>query len=546
MVAARWSRFRQELIEQYSALNPENPTYRWLVLASVMIATFMAVLDATIVNVALPKLMATFGVSVDHVDWVLTAYLLIFAVVLPSSGWFADHLGYKRVFLLGLSLFIIGSLLCSLAWSLDVLIAFRVLQGAGAGFLMPVGMAIITREFPPEKRGIALGFWSMSASASVSLGPAIGGYLIDHYSWHTIFDVNVPIGVVGLLALLIVLREYKSDRIRDFDLVGFLSLGVFLTALLLALSGGNSAWNTGGWTSTYIMTCFAISAVGLVFFLATEFSVEHPLIELGLFKNFNFGVSNLVSFMFGIGMFGSTFLLPIYLQDSLGYTPLQSGMVFLPVGIMQGVAAPFAGHFADRHNAKIPLILGLVLMAFTFYQFGFLSLHSESSEIMLPLYLRGFAMGILFAPMTAIAISEISNHKMAQASGMLNVIRQVGGSVGVALFGSLLVRRTIYHGAIYGQQVDSQSATVKQTLMKLQHFATEATGGTAGQAIGKAKALMVSSLQNQAFVQAMDDVFIVAGVIIIISAIPVLFLRSHHKRITHRPTAEKPAPAEVG
>ena len=194
-----------------------------------MIATFMAVLDATITNVALPSLMASFGVSVDTVEWILTAYLLIFSVMLPSSGWFADHWGYKRTFILALFLFVLGSFLSSLAWNFQILIVFRVIQGSGAGLLLPVGMAIITREFPPEKRGIALGFWSVSSSASVSLGPAIGGWLIDNYSWHTIFDVNVPIGIVGLAAAIIIVREHRSADSRKFDFIGFISLSAFLT-----------------------------------------------------------------------------------------------------------------------------------------------------------------------------------------------------------------------------------------------------------------------------------------------------------------------------
>jgi MFS transporter, DHA2 family, multidrug resistance protein len=541
-----WSQYRRRLVERYDVLDPEHGSYRWLVLIAVMIATFMAVLDATIVNVALPKLMATFGVSVDSVEWVLTAYLLVFAVVLPSSGWFADHYGYKRVFILGLALFIIGSLLCSLSWSLNVLIVFRIVQGIGAGCLMPIGMAIITREFPPEKRGMALGFWSMSASASVSLGPTIGGYLVDNYSWHTIFDVNIPIGIVGLIVLLVVLREYKAEKARTFDLLGFLSLSTFLTALLLALSSGNSAWNDGGWTSTYILSCFAISAVALLVFLVTEFSVEHPLIELALFKHFNFAVSNLISFMFGIGMFGSTFLLPIYLQNSLGYTPLQSGLVFLPVGIMQALAAPFAGHYADKRSAKVPLLIGLVLMAYTFYQFGFLSMQTESSSITVPLLLRGLSMGMIFAPMTAVAILGIGNVKMAQASGILNVIRQVGGSVGVALFGSLLVRRTIFHGAMYGQQLDAQSDTYVQTMQRLQQYAVHSTGGSVAQAAGKAKVMLMSYVQNQAFVQAISDVFLIAGVIVLISAVPVFFLRERRKAKMTSSHAAKTEAVEIG
>jgi MFS transporter, DHA2 family, multidrug resistance protein len=536
MMVGRWSRFRRGLVEQYPALDPATPRYRWLVLAGVMIVTFMAVLDMTIVNVALPKLMATFGVSVDRVDWVLTAYLLIFAVMLPSSGWLADHVGYKRMFIGGLALFIFGSFLCSLAWSLDVLVVFRIVQGAGAGLVMPIGMAIVTREFPPEKRGIALGFWSMASSASVSLGPTLGGYLIDHYSWHTIFDVNVPVGLFGLVVLLVVLREYRTENTRTFDLAGFLSLSAFLTSLLLALSSGNSAWNTGGWTSTYILVCFGIAAASLVTFLFMELGAEHPLIDLRLFGNFNFGVSNIAMFLFGLGMFGSTLLLPVYLQNSLNYTPLQAGLVFLPVGIMQGLAAPLAGFYTDRHNPKVPLMLGLVIMAVTFYQFSFLSLQSETREIMIPLYLRGFAMGILFPPLTTLAISEIANHRMAQASAMINVVRQIGGSVGVAIFGSILIQRANFHATMYGIQVDPHSPVLQRTLMRMQYAIQHAGGGTVQQASVQARALLGSYLGKQAFVSAVDDVFLAVGVVLILCLVPIFFLRAHQK-------PRRPAPA---
>lgn len=524
---------RRALMEEYPRLRPEHPGYRWLVLIGVMISTFMAVLDATIVNVALSKLMSSFGVSVDKVEWVLTAYLLVFGVLLPTSGWLADHLGYKRMFIVGLFIFTFSSLLCSLAWNLQALIFFRVLQGSGAGILMPIGMAIITREFPPQQRGLALGFWSMASSASVSLGPTIGGYLIEHYSWHTVFDVNVPIGIVGMGAALIILREHRSEDSRAFDVVGFASLTAFLTSLLLALSNGNSAWNTGGWHSTYIRACFAISIVSLVVFLITELSVEHPLIELDLFKNFNFAWSNVLMLLFGFGMFGSTFLLPIYLQNSLGYTALQAGMVFLPVGALQMIAAPIAGSFADRASPKIPTVLGVALMAFTFYQFGSLSLYTEHRDIMLPLCLRGIAMGALLPPLMALSISEIPNAKMAQASGLINVIRQIGGSFGVAVFGTVLTRRTIYHMATYGEQIDPSSAPFRQTVMRLQSHAFHAAGGTSAEAARRATAQIGSFVANQAFIRAIDDVFLIAGTVILIGVIPVLFLRTHRRASAH-------------
>jgi DHA2 family multidrug resistance protein len=529
------SHFRQRLVERFPALDPSRDVYRWLVLASVMVGTFMAVLDATIVNVALSKLMASFGVSVDRVEWVLTAYLLIFGVMLPSSGWLADHFGYKRMFVLGLFLFTLGSFLCSLARDFDVLITFRIIQGAGAGFVLPVGMAIITREFPPEKRGVALGFWSVAASASVSLGPTLGGYLIDRYDWHVIFDVNVPVGIMGMLVAWVILRERRPAPGRSFDIVGFVSLSAGLTALLLALANGNSAWNTGGWTSSFILTSFLIAFVGLGVFLATELIVEHPLIEIGLFRSFNFSVSNLVLFSFGVGMFGANFLLPIYLQDSLGYTPFQAGLVFLPVGILLGITAPFAGMFTDRYDGRIPIVIGLGLMAFSMYKFAFLSLFSESAQILFPLYLRGIGMGLLFSPLTTVSISEIPNSRIAQASGLINVIRQIGGSFGVAIFGTILTRRAIFHAAVYGQQISQASPTYRQAVQGLEHFAQHAVGGTLGGAGARAQALVAMHAQQQAFVSAVDDVFRLAFLVLLFTIVPVVFLRRHNRPGSGRP-----------
>jgi len=513
------------MIDRLPSVHHEHVMYKWWVLANVMIGTFMAVLDATIVNVALPKIMATFGASIDKVEWVLTAYLLVFAVMLPTSGWVADHFGYKRTYFLALFLFTLGSFLCGMAWNEDVLIMFRIIQGAGAGFLMPVGMAVATREFPPEQRGVALGFWAIAAAASVSLGPLVGGYLVDHIGWNAIFDVNVPVGIVGMGATYLIQREYRTEHTRDFDVVGFVSMSLFLSFLLLALADGNAQWNTGGWTSPFIVSCLVVSAVSLVVFLVTEFSVRHPLIELRLLGNFNFGVTNAILFIFGLGMFGSTFLLPLYLQNVLGYTALQAGAVFLPVGILQAIVSPVIGILSDRMNPKIPAAIGLILLAVSLYLNGFLSLMTEHSQIMLPLYIRGVAMGLVFTPLSTLALKEIPRHKMAQASGLFNVIRQIGGSFGVAIMGTLLTTRVVHHLAAYGERVDVRSPLIGNVTATLAVFARTTVGGTSAEGLARAKGLLMSHISQQAFVSAINDDFLLAGVITMAGVLPLLLLR---------------------
>jgi DHA2 family multidrug resistance protein len=508
----------------------EHSSYKWWVLANVMIGTFMAVLDATIVDVALPKIMSTFGIPVDTAKWVATAYLLILAVMLPTSGWIADRFGYKKTYTAALSLFTLGSLLCSLSWNESALIIFRIIQGMGAGLLMPVGMAIITREFPPEKRGVALGFWSIAAAASVSLGPTFGGYLIDNFAWHSIYDINVPIGIVAIFATIVIQREYHAQKIRKFDIGGFISLAVFLTSLLLALSDGTADWNTGGWTSTFILTCFTLAFASLVVFLVIELNIREPLVDLRLLKNFNFGMSNLVLFIFGMGMFGSTFLLPLYLQNGLGFTAFQSGSLFLPIGFIQGIMAPLAGFLSDKVNPKIPAMIGIVLLAVSLFINHFLSLFSQTQSVMFSLYLRGLGMGLIFTPLSALSLSEIPREKMAQASGLFNVLRQVGGSFGVAIMGTLLTDRTTFHLSNYGSSIDQSSPAVQNVLHNLKYFAVQSAGGNTTFSAMRAQALLAYHISQQAFVSAIDDDFFLAALITALCIVPVIFLRKVRKK----------------
>ncbi|MCX5778878.1 MAG: DHA2 family efflux MFS transporter permease subunit [Elusimicrobia bacterium] len=520
---------KNKLIEQMPSLHHEHASYKWWVLLSIMIGTFIAVLDATIVNVALPNIMASFGTTVDKIEWVVTAYMLVFGIVLPASGWIADHLGYKRTYFAALFIFTFGSFLCGLSWDETSLIFFRVIQGFGAGFIMPVGMAIVIREFPVNQRGMALGFWGVAAAASVSFGPLIGGYLIDNVSWQAIFDVNVPVGIFGMFATLIIQREYRAAAARNFDFLGFISMAVFLTALLLALSEGNASWNTGGWTSNFILTCFAISVIGFIIFIYAELTVEHPFVELKLFADFNFGVTNLIFFIFGLSLFGSTFLLPLYLQNSLGYTAYQAGLVFLPVGILQGIVTPVAGMMSDKWDARGPAMVGIVLLAVSFYLNSTMSLFSEHTQIMLPLYLRGVAMGLLFTPLSLLALTGIPRDRMAQASGLFNVVRQIGGSFGIAIFGMILTRRSIYHMAMYGQAIDVNGPMYKSVAANLARFVQWTDGNTARWSSMQANAIIGAHVGQQSFVQSVDDAFFVAAVVSAVAVFPILLLRRPKK-----------------
>ena len=310
-----------------------------------------------------------------------------------------------------------------------------------------------------------------------------------------------------------------------FDLVGFISVTIFLPFLLYALTEGNAQTNPGGWSSPVVLACFAISALAFVVFISSELTVEHPLIDLRLLKNYNFAISNVVTFIFGIGMFGSTFLLPLYLQNSLGYTALQAGSVFLPVGIIQGFVAPMAGFASTRINPKFLILGGALLLALSFYMNSDMSYLTEHGYIMITLYLRGVAMGVMFAPLTAAAVVDIPLHKMGQASGLLNVIRQVGGSFGVAVLTTILTTRINYHTQSFGEMIQSNSPVYHEVLRNIRYFVTSSAGTLGGMADRQSQYILMSHVTRQSFVQAIDDDFLLAAVITMVSALPVFFLK---------------------
>jgi MFS transporter, DHA2 family, multidrug resistance protein len=525
-------RIRRLIRNNNSSFHPKHQSYKWFLLANIMLGTFMAVLDATIVNVSLPKIMASFGVGLDKIEWVITAYMLAMAVALPTSGWLADKFGYKRMYFIGLFLFTAGSMLCGRSSNEDMLIISRVIQGFGAGTIQPLGMAIITREFPPHQRGVALGFWGISAAASVSFGPLIGGYLIDRFSWPLIFDVNIPVGILAMLFTIIIQSEYKNLKTRKFDVVGFVSVTIFLPLTLYALSQGNAVTNSAGWHAPFILICAAISLISLAVFITAELTVKEPLLDLRLLLNHNFGIANIILVIFSLGMFGSTFLLPMYLQNSLGYTAFQAGSVFLPVGIIQGITAPVSGKISDKISPKLPLLVGVVLFAFSFYLNSNLSWLTEQRYIMASLYLRGLAMGLMFTSLTTVSLLEIPREKMAQASAITNSIRQLGGSLGVALLATMLTARITYHSQVFGASVKPNSEVYQQTIGKMKyHFQYEA-GSSPASTTRQGQAMLLSNITKQAYIQGVNDDFLLAGLVTLIGGIPIFFL--HTKKLKNQ------------
>ena len=316
------------------------------------------------------------------------------------------------------------------------------MQGVGSGIIQALGLAIVTREFKPAERGLALGLWSMAAAASISFGPLLGGYLVDAYSWHKIFDVNVPVGLLAVLLAAFVQKEWKDQTRSPFDWQGFAAIVLFMPLAIYALARGNSPSNPGGWSAPEVIGCFIVAGAALAWFIAAELRNPAPLLQIRLLAERNFGISMAVLTLFAIGMLGGTYLLPLYMQRGLGYTALAAGSMFLPVGVIQGVLSAVSGYLTRYVRPA-----GILVMALSFWLASRFTLHTTHGHILFILYLRGFGMGLTFAPLNLFSLKNLTQQDMAAAAGISNSIKQLAGSIGIALLTVILSARTSYHAA---------------------------------------------------------------------------------------------------
>jgi len=433
---------------------PDMRANRWGVLGIIMLGTFMAVLDSSIVNVALPHMMSTFGVDREQIEWVATGFMLTSAVVMPLVGWLTNRISYKALYLGSLALFTVASAACALAWSYESLIAARILQAIGGGAIQPIGMAIVAELFEPHERGKALGIWGMGVMAGPAIGPTLGGYLTDAFSWRTIFSVNLPVGVLTLIAGMIVMRPLRARGARrPFDLYGYVFLSMALIAGLTALSNGQ----VKGWGSDYIHTCEAIAVVGLVMFVSVELTVEHPLLDLRLLIIRNYLLSILLAVFRAIGLFGSVFLFPIFLQNLMGYTPVRAGLWMLPNALAVGLTMPLAGRLADRYSPASLTTLGCLMVGTSLVLFGRLDPMSDWTLLVLPQLVRGAGLALMMAPLMAAALNAVPRRELPMASSFLNVFQNVGGSLGIALLNTFVTNSIHRHAVRLGEVFPVQS-----------------------------------------------------------------------------------------
>ncbi|HET8524317.1 MAG TPA: MDR family MFS transporter [Thermomicrobiales bacterium] len=415
--------------------------YKWLVAIAFVIGLFMDLLDTTIVNVALPTLGEHFHTSNTTLEWVITGYLLSLAVWIPASGWLGDRFGTKRIFLFALAMFTIGSSLSGLAWSIDSLIFFRVLQGIGGGMMTPVGTAMLFRAFPPEERAKASAVLTVPIAIAPTIGPILGGWLVDSASWRWIFYINVPIGVLAFLFSLVVLREHTEENPGRLDLGGLFLSGAGLPLALYALSRAPHA----GWTSAEVLGTGLGGLALLALFIWQEFRTTDPLLDLRLLNDRIFRVGNAAFFLTMVGMMGVLFLLPLYLQQLRGLSALDSGLTTFPEALGVVVASGPVGKFYPKIGPRRLLAAGLIGTGIFTGLLNFVGLETNLWWIRGAMFLVGLGLGFVFVPVQTAIYATISSEQTGRASSIFNTNRQVASSVGIAILASVLTSRTSSH-----------------------------------------------------------------------------------------------------
>jgi len=425
-------------------VTPENK--KWWTLAAVSIGLFMIMLDNTVVNVALPAMRRSLHMSLSELEWVVAGYALTFAAFMLTGGKLADFIGRRRIFAIGLAIFTASSLACGLAPSGGFLIGARIMQGLGGALMNPATLSIITATFPPRERGRAIGIWAGVSAMALAIGPLVGGLLTEHVNWNWIFFINVPIGVAGLFAIPIFIDETRDQSAEQrLDLPGLIASAV----ALFSLTYGFIEANNYGWTSTRILAAFAIAALSLVAFILLERHQRAPMLDLSLFRNRTFSGANGSMLFVGLAMFGTFFYVSLYMQNVLGYSPVQAGATFLPMTILIILIAPRAGALTDRIGSRWLVGGGMTLLAAMLFYYSTLGV-SESFWSLLPgLLLGGVGMGLTMTPITAAAMSAVAVDKAGIGSAVLNSARQVGGSLGIAVMGSIVAGAATYLGGFH-------------------------------------------------------------------------------------------------
>lgn len=503
-----------------AAANPDSG-HKWVVAGTVLTGTIMAVLDSSIVNVTLPSMSGTLGAAVEEIAWVVTGYILAQVIVMPITALLAERFGRKNLYLFSVALFTVASMACGMARTLPLMVVFRILQGFGGGVIMTVSQAILRETFPPEEQAMAMGIYGMGVVVAPAVGPTLGGWLTDNWSWPWVFFINVPVGIlnVALVTRFIHDPPYLERRRGRIDWVGLALLAGGLGALQLMLEDGQGEdWFQSG----YIVALAMAAGLGMILFVVQELRTERPAVDLRILKDRSFTSATAIGGILGMGLYGTLFLLPLFLQNLLGYSAMLSGEALIPRSLAMAVIMPLGGRVYNRVGPKVLVGSGLLVSAYSFWALSRLTLDVGFWDIFWPQMWQGVGFALIFVALSTAALATIPRPKMTQATGLYNVVRQVFGSVGIASSATVLTRSMGRYQALLGDRLTPFDPGVRS-------FLGSATAGMVrrGQDLHTAQLQAVSFLRGrvagQAAVLAYNRVFFLVAVLFLIS-FPLVFL----------------------
>jgi len=488
------------------AAKGENP---WFIAAAVMLATFMEVLDTSIAAVALPYIAGSLSATTDEATWVLTSYLVSNAIVLPASNWCSLRFGRKRFLMSCVAIFTVASFFCGSAPTMAFMLAARVVQGAGGGALQPLSQAILLESFPPKLRGAAMAVFAFGVVVAPVLGPTLGGWLTDTYSWRYAFYINIPIGILALVMINRFVHDpsyIKNAKSKPFDGLGFGALVVWTGCLQVVLDKGQEVdWFGAVWVRWAVVAL----VVAFGYFVYHSWFKKDTLVDLHVFKNRNFAVGCLLIFLFGVGIYSTTTVLPLFFQELLGYTAFTAGIAVAPRGIGAIFGMPIIGYLSNKADPRYLMTFGFFVFGLTTFYFGNVTLDISPTTLLLPILITGFALSFVFVPITTGAYGTLRNEQIGNASGLFNLMRNVGGSIGISIAQTLLTRREDVHQNEIINYVPRSGAEFQNSIKATQHALTPVfgPGNVGGPGGGAAAATLYQELQRQATAWAFVDVF---------------------------------------
>ncbi|MHB1460404.1 MAG: DHA2 family efflux MFS transporter permease subunit [Armatimonadota bacterium] len=495
-------------------------TMRWLILVALMLGTMMQVIDTTIVSVAIPQMMGNLGVTVDQIAWVTTGYIISTVIVLPLTGWLSSYFGRKNYLTASIIIFTVSSFLCGISWDLNSLVFFRVLQGLGGAALLSVAQAVIMEIFPPAQVGMVQAIYGLGVIAGPTIGPTLGGWITDNYNWPWIFFINVPIGVIAATMSFMFIHNSKhqtpSSRV---DFIGIALMAVGLGTMQTILEKGH---REGWYESPLIIWMTIISIVTLIAFVVWELRIDHPAVNLRVLKNRGLAAGSLFGGVLGFGLFGGTFVIPLFLQGVRHYTAQQSGFMLLPGALATAFVMPFVGRLVSKVSSRLLVAVGAIGFVISMFMLQTMTMDTGPDQMFWPLVIRGAAMGFLFVPLTMATLLGLRGRDISEGSGLFNLTRQIGGSMGIAVLSTMVDHRTIMHRANLVEYVSLLNPIALQRLHGIQTMLMSKGASLEVARLGALK-MIDGIVHGQATIMAFEDVFHFVAMFFL-CALPLLLL----------------------